>query len=1022
MIKCLEKTVNATLKYLHRYIGVVFLAILVSVPSNAWSTQQGRTVTGKVTTSEDGTTLPGVNVVEKGTTNGTITDVEGNYSLTVADVDAIIIYSSVGFGTQEIAVGSQTVIDVVLEVDIQALDEVVVIGYGTQMKSELTGSVVSIPKVRLETMQFNNFANAIEGSMPGVSVTTAGGGAEGNDVIILIRGRNSITADIEPLIILDGIPYSGSYSSISPEDIQSIEVLKDASASAIYGSRGANGVILITSKKGTEGRMIVQADFRYGLSTVTNLPDVMDGEEFAAAKIQYDPLDGLHLSEQAVLNSDNPKGTNWLELATRTGSKLKAGISLRGGTEKYNYFVSVNHLDVAGVSKNDDFKRESFRLNMETQLKDWLTFGSNTMLNYADRSGEAADFSGAMWMDPLTLPYDENGDLIFRPLPEDIYFLNPLGPTLYQDEDKSYDLFSNNYLVVKFPWIKGLQYKLNSGMEYSASTHSQYMGRNTPEGFNRGGYASVRNGRRTNVVLENILSYQNSFGNHNLGFTGLYSFQETIRHSDGINARDFDLDVLSWWQMSIGSGISPSQTITQTDLLSWMGRFNYNYAKKYYATFTLRRDGYSGFGANTKWGTFPSVALSWNMKNEDFLSNVDFVNQLKLRISYGKNGNQAVEPYTTISRMGDELLFAGEDFNFNYLTDENTTAPGLVPAIIGNQSLGWEETTSMNLGLDFLLAGRLQGNVDVYNANTDRLLLERTISATHGIESIMQNIGKVNNKGVELALTGYLVSGNDFKWNASVVASYIHNEIVELYGGEGGDDIVNKWFIGQPILSNYDYVFDGILQNAADSAAFYQIAHNSGERNGLIPGSAIVKDLDGNDTINDMDRDLIGHTDPNLHLGVSSTLSYKGISLYFLLQGVFGATRPNLGLVNDNWGYRRNTTNREFWTPENHSNTIPANTSLYSTNPWDTGKYQKADFWRLRDVILSYDLPSSLLDRVGIAGLRIFIQGTNLATFTDWYGMDPEFQTDPAADEDYEDQDDFQPLQKEVLFGISLTF
>ncbi len=1021
MIKPIQKSDNVIIRYLQRYIGVAILAILVSLPGNAWS--QGQVVTGKVISSEDdGASLPGVNVIEKGTYNGTITNTEGEFSLTVKDQDATISFSLVGFLTQEIPVGNQTIINVTMSPDIQGLDEVVVIGYGTQMKSELTGSVVSIPKERLETMQFNNFANAIQGSMPGVSVTTAGGGAEGNDVVILIRGRNSITADIEPLIILDGIPYSGSYSTINSEDIQSIEVLKDASASAIYGSRGSNGVILITTKKGTAGQMIVNADFKYGISTVTNLPDVMDGEEFAAAKLQYKPAEGLDLSEIAVLESDNPKGTDWLELATRQGSKRKAGLSLRGGTEKYNYFTSFNHLDVAGVTKNDNFKRESFRLNMETQPKDWLTFGSNTLLNYADRSGKGADFSGALWMNPLTLPYEEDGDMILRPWPEDTYFNNPLGAILYQDEDKSYDLFSNNYIVVSFPWIKGLQYKLNSGIEYSASTHSQYMGRNSPEGFNRGGYASVRNSRRTNVVLENILNYQNSFGDHTVGVTGLYSFQETIRHSDGINARDFDMDVLSWWQMSIGSGISPSQTIVQTDLLSWMGRLNYNYAKKYYATFTLRKDGYSGFGANSKWGTFPSLALSWNMKNEDFLANVDFVNQLKLRVSYGKNGNQAVKPYTTISRMGVETFIAGEDFSYNYLTVDNTTAPGLVPAIIGNQSLGWEETTSMNLGLDFLFASRLQGTLDVYNADTDRLLLERTISATHGIESIMQNIGKVNNKGVELGLTGYLVSGKDFKWNASVVGSYVNNKIVALYGGEGGDDVANKWFIGYPILSNYDYVFDGILQNSADTAAFNPIAINSGERNGLIPGAAIVKDIDGNDTINDLDRDLIGHTDPNMHLGVSTTLNYKGIGLYVLFQGVYGATRANVCLVNDNWGYRRNTTNLEFWTPENHSNTTPANTSLYSTNPWDTGKYQKADFWRLRDVILSYDLPSSLLSRAQIDGLRIFIQGTNLATFTDWYGMDPEFQTDPSAGEDYEDQDDFQPLQKEVLFGISVTF
>jgi TonB-linked SusC/RagA family outer membrane protein len=1004
------------LKYLHRYIGCIILVFLVSLPSNAWSLQQGQTVTGKIITSEDGTALPGVNIVEKGTTNGTITDLQGNYSLTVGDQDAVLVFSLVGFEAQEQTVGNQTVISVTLLLDIQSLDEVVVVGYGTQMKSELTGSVVSIPKERLEKLQFNNFANAIQGSMPGVSVTAGGGGAEGNDVVLLVRGRNSITADIEPLIILDGIPYTGSYSSINPSDIQSIEVLKDASASAIYGSRGSNGVILITSKKGQAGEMVVNAEVRYGIRRVNNLPDIMTGTQFYDAKIFYDPLKGVDLSEEAIHNSDNPDGTDWLEQATRNGSKFNAGLSLRGGAENVNYFISLNHLNVTGVSVGDDFSRESFRLNMEAKHKDWLTFGSNNQIIAADRSGVETDFDDALWMNPLSTPYDEEGNLIMYPYPEDIYFRNPIGPTLYEDDNKSFDLFTNNYLELRIPGVKGLQYKLNTGVELSTTSHSQYRGRNTPIGSENNGDASVDNRRKTNVVVENLLTYHNSFGAHNIGLTGLYSFQETIYNRDGVSSSGFESDVLTWYQISLGGGIDPNQGYSNTALLSWMGRLNYDYAKKYYLTFTIRSDGYSGFGEDTKWGTFPSVALSWNLKNEDFLANSNFVNQLKMRLSYGINGNQAVGPYQTMSRMGTRNEDnRGHGWNYYYI-DGSTTLPGFIPVVLGAPTLGWEETATWNVGLDFLLGSFLQGTVDLYNANTERLLLERSISPTLGIPSIIDNIGEVNNQGIELGLTGYIISGRDLQWNVSFVGSFVKNEIIALYGS-GGDDIANKWFIGEPITSNYDYIFDGIIQTPEQADEYMALLP---AETGVLPGVAKVKDLDSNGVIDDEDRDLIGKTDPNVHLGISSSVSYKGINLYFLFQGVYGSTKPNVALYEDHWGYRRNTTFKEWWTPENGSNTIPANAK--GSNPYNTGFYRKANFWRLKDVMLSYNLPSSLLNKVGINGIRVFIQGTNLATITDWFGMDPEFETDPSIGEDVSDQEEFLPLQKEIAFGISVNF
>jgi TonB-linked SusC/RagA family outer membrane protein len=852
--------------------------------------------------------------------------------------------------------------------------------------------------------------------MPGVSVTAGGGGAEGSDVAILIRGRNSITADNEPLIILDGIPFSGSYSSINPSDIQSIEVLKDASASAIYGSRGSNGVILITSKKGQAGAMVVNAELRYGIRTVTNLPDVMTGTQYYDAKMFYDPLAGVDISEEEIHNSSNPDGTHWIDLATRQGSKFNAGVSLRGGSEKVNYYISLNHLDIKGVSVNDDFRRESFRLNMEAKHKDWFTFGSNNQIMFADRSGEEADFSGALWMTPLSTPYDEEGNLNLYPYPEDIYFRNPLGPTLYEDDDKSFGLFSNNYIEIKFPGIEGLRYKLNTGVEYSTTSHSSYRGRNSPIGSEDNGVATVDNRRWTNVVIENLLTYQNSFGNHNIGITGLYSFQENILNRDALTSRGFESDVLTWYQISLGGGITPTQNYTKTNLLSWMGRINYNYASKYYATFTIRSDGFSGFGKDTKWGTFPSLALSWNIKNEGFLANNNFVNQLKLRVSYGINGNQAVGPYQTMSRMGTENEDnRGHTWHYYYI-DGTTTLPGFIPVVLGAPTLGWEETATLNVGLDFLFSSFLQGTVDLYNADTDRLLLERSISPTLGIPSIVENIGEVNNKGIEMSLTAYIVSGKDLQWNATVIGSYVKNKIEALYGS-GGDDLANKWFIGQPVTSNFDYIFDGIIQTQEEADEYMSLLPLE---TGVVPGVAKVKDLNGDGVIDDLDRGLIGKVDPDLHIGISSSLSYKGISLYFLFQGVYGSTKPNVCLFEDHWAYRRNTTFKEWWTPENRSNTIPANAK--GSNPYNTGYYQKADFWRLKDLILSYDLPSALLNKVGIDGLRIFIQGTNLATFTDWFGMDPEFETDPSIGEDFEDQDDFLPLQKEVAFGISVSF
>jgi len=477
--------------------------------------QDAKQITGSVTGS-DGTPLPGVTVIEKGTNSGTVTDVEGNFTISVAP-DATLSFSYVGMTPQEAAVTGQSSLSIMLMEDEIGLDEVIVVGYGTQKKSDITGAVTSLPKERLEKLPNNNFAQAIQGIMPGVSVINNSAGAEGGGQSIIVRGRNSITADNDPLLILDGIPYSGSYSDINPSDIESIEVLKDASAAAIYGSRGSNGVILITSKSGSTGRTNFMYNGFVGISEIANIPEMLNGPEFYQFKSDREP-GSITSSETDLYNSG--EWIDWIDLATRMGQKHQHTLSASGGSEKTKFYISGTYLNTKGIAINDDFERYSSFVRVDTELTPWLTLGSNTKLSYANRSGLPADFGDAFYMNPLTISHDENGDLTIYPWEEDIYWNNPLENTIAENLDKSYSIFTNNYIDIRIPSIEGLMYRLNTGLEFNLRDRAQYHGRDTRTGSTVGGSARTRNSVRTNKLIENILSYQREFGKNNLFLTG----------------------------------------------------------------------------------------------------------------------------------------------------------------------------------------------------------------------------------------------------------------------------------------------------------------------------------------------------------------------------------------------------------------------------------------------------------------------------------------------------------------------
>ncbi|TRX58418.1 TonB-dependent receptor [Fulvivirga sp. M361] len=967
-----------------------------------------QTINGTIV-DENGEGLPGASVIVKGTSIGTVSDLNGSYTLEVPDDATTLIFSYVGYLTEEVPIAGKSVIDHQLTLDITSLNEVIVVGYGTQRKSDVTGSVASVEDYRLENVPNTNFTQALQGSVSGVYISNNSAGAEQGDVNIRIRGQNSIAANNEPLIVLDGVPFSGNISQINQNDIESIEVLKDVSSSAIYGTRGANGVILITTKKGAygSGPTITYSGY-VGVQSATNVPDVLTGQEFYDFKL--DRLDAEDnpasvLTESEIENFEAGRFTDWIDLSTRTSIQQEHSVSISSGTEKTKFYVSGTYLDVEGIAKGDEFKRYNLRLNLEQSITDWLALGTNSRLGYIDRGGVAVNFNEAFFMNPLTTPFEEDGSLTVYPWPEDEFFSNPLANSVFTNEDEEYTVFSNIYLDLSFPFIPGLSYKLNTGFEYSNRDRNTYRGSNTKVGFEASGGVGTstnRQDRNRNYLVENIITYKKSFGKHNLDFTGLYSSQSTDEQRFQLDAEGFPNDRLTFYQAELASLITPSNLYRKSTLVSQMGRINYGYDSKYLITVTARRDGFSGFGASEKYAFFPSVALGWNIAEESFLSNSSQVSSLKLRLSHGKIGNQAIRPFQTLARLSPQSYLGGDD--------GGSLAAGFIPSSLGDDGLGWETTTSSNIGVDYgFFGGRLQGSIDYYISDTEDLLLRRTISSVQGITNILQNIGETKNKGLEILLSGTIIDHDDFQWSADLNFSFNRNEIVDLYG-DGQDDIANRWFIGQPINVNYGLGFDGIWQERdSTSAALY----------GAVPGDVRIKDVNGDTLITaDDDREIFGNLQPDFIAGLGSTISYKNFSLNFFLYTEQGVERPNSLLGTEVFldGVRTSGVKRDWWTPENPINSYPRNNE--DSNTRNIAFVEDASFIRMRDVTLSYNFPESWLENLGLKNVRVYSTVRNLFTITDWTGTDPEWRGTTTSGFDRQ----FSiPLNRTFIFGINAT-
>lgn len=933
-------------------------------------------ISGTVISGSDNYPIIGANILVKGTTIGTITDVDGNFSFE-APKGSTLVVSYIGYQSQEMQVSGNAPIKIVLSEDSEKLDEVIVIGYGSQKKSDMTGGIVAVGNEKLQMVSTNNLMDKLAGQVPGLNITMEKANPS-EDQVLRVRGENSLTADNSPLIVLDGIPYSGSLGDIDPDNIENLSVLKDASSAAIYGSRGANGVILIQTKKGKKGTATVSYKGQVGFSQPERRVDVMKGPEYVKflqdqwAYMNYNgviknPEDILNVSE--IENWKNGIETDWQDQIFRTALTNSHQISVSGGTEKTTYMASISRLNQEGVVKDTGMKRTNIALNITQQLGNWLTIGMATQAVQKEYGGIQAGISDALCQSPYGQPYNSDGSLNFYPMDQTLH-ANPLADLEATSDKTARNIFISTYADAKLP-IKGLSFRTNFGYNYRNKFEGSYYGRNTVTGKAKNGSAAIKNQHDWDYTWENVLKYELQLGKHKFDATGLFSMQQTSQEISEQKGTSFVNDDSEYHNMA---GAEENKTVTseltETAMLSYMLRLNYNYANRYLFTATGRSDGYSAFGTNNKYAFFPSLAAAWNISSEEFMESTNsWMDMLKIRLSWGSNGNQAIKAYQTLDRL--KLT--------NYIWgDKGTTVNGVILSYnsIGNPNLKWETTRTVNAGVDFsFFNSRLSGSVDFYVSNTSDLLMSRTVPIMNGYNSIMDNVGETRNTGIELALNSVNMENKDFRWSTSYNFSLNRDKIIELRG-DGKDDITNKWFIGEPVKVYYDYNVVGTWQEDDN----FLNADGKEIQKGAKPGHAKLEDVDGDGTITAKDKKIIGSKLPSFTMSLGNTFTYKDFTFSFLLNGVFGAWKEMIDYNFDRWSSKYNyISGMDYWTPENPTNAMTSPGYV----PYDKHSfYKKMNYVRIKNITLGYNIPKAILNPVGISALNVNLSVNNLYTFS----------------------------------------
>lgn len=996
---------------------------------------QSRKISGTVL-DPSGVGLPGVSVAVKNTTQGTVTDLDGKYTLNDVNENSVLVFAYIGYVNQEITVGTRTSLDVNLAEDITSLSEVVVTGYGTQKKSQVTGAISSISAKEITEIPITNLAQALTGRAAGVNVTQSGS-KPGSVPKIIIRGRRSFNAGNDPLYVVDGIPLSAGYEDINPNDIQSLEVLKDATATAIYGARGANGVVLVSTKRGstTKGKTTVTLDTYAGQSDALDKLRLFTGPEFAEFVREAYRATGLYKdaagnpvptgvadaaadAKVAVLGGDPQvaagiaanRSNDYQDLILQPGIMQNHTLGVQGGNDKTAFYLSGGFFQDKGISKGLDYTRLSLRANIDHSINKILKVGLSSYMMYSDRNGENLNpYQLTLQQNPLGRPYDDNGNLIFSPT-NDALLTNPLYeviPGAQVDNTKKYRIFNSLYAELNV--TDNLKYRVNFGPDFTLSRSGRFIGALT--NARKGGDAQASNDNRFgfDYTLENILTYSKSFGKHNFNLTGLQSIQKDRFEAYGSDVTGVPAEPQQFYSLGSASSVSAIRSgLVEWTINSYMGRLNYDFNDRYLMTLTLRRDGSSRFGENTKYGNFPGVALGWNISHEPFMKSVSWVDLLKLRAGWGKVGNQGVVPYQTQGLLNRTTYAFG-----------TTAAYGYRPNTIGNPDLRWESSATTNVGLDYsIFKGRIQGSLEFYKTETESLLLSDFLPGSTGFNSVTRNVGHTRNKGIELNLSTVNINSNSFRWSTDFSFTKNKEAIVELYNGKV-DDLGNRWFIGQPLNTYFDYKKAGIWQtNEADLAKSY----------GSEVGQIKVQDTNGDGKITAADRVILGSDIPDFQAGMTNRVSFKGFDLsVFLYASVGQMIVSGFHQNNNQLAGRYQQIKVDYWTPLNPTNEFPRPKSTQEFPVNNTAIiYYDGSFLKIRNINFGYAIPAAFAHKIGTESIRIYssIQQPKIwSQYRDKYnGVDPEATITSSATGITSVNSGVTPATRVITFGLNVKF
>jgi TonB-linked SusC/RagA family outer membrane protein len=973
---------------------------------------QQKRITGTVTDAT-GAPLTGVNVVATGTTQGAITDISGKYTFDVPEGVSTLTFSFVGMEPQEITIGSRTQINVIMTEAAIGLDEVVVVGYGTQRKSDITGSVVSVSNEQITARPVKNVFESLQGKAAGVDITTSL--RPGTIGMISIRGARSLTASNSPLYVVDGIPIlsNSGIETLNEQDIESIEILKDASATAIYGSRGANGVVLVTTKRGTDGQF--QLNYSGSLTNEqmvwrSGYMDVAEFIEFSrwgayyqsynATTGQYSRLPGNTptLANDGTINYFTAEPTawqniqkgwagatwdptlvetfDWLGVVTQPNYTQEHTLSASGGTKTMKAYGSIGYLDNQGTTKGQEYKRYTVRTNVELNPREWVTFGAgvNGSWQYQDygqsRTGGSSNvtadlIAAAARIEPYSLPYDADGNRIVHPGGKARVW-NVIDEWKYStNQRETLRLLGSLFAEVKL--FKGLRYRLNFGPDFRFYRNGYYNDSKSIVRELSASNASVSNTKDFSYTIDNLLYYDNKFGNHTIGATLLQTASKWTSESSSISGQGVEVPSQMWYNFEALTSAQLSawsSDLEERQLESYMARVNYNYSNKYLLTLSGRWDGASQLAEGNKWAFFPSAAIAWRLDQESFLEGINWIDQLKLRLGFGTVGNSAVGLYSTKGAITQVTVPFGTGTETGYTLTNS----------VANPALGWETTTQYNLAVDFsFLKGRVNGTIEAYRSSTKDLLLTVALPSVSGYTSTIGNVGETSNRGVDLTLNATLLNVSDFIWDINATAAWQRDQIESLMNGKE-DMVANNWFIGESIGIIYDYEKIGIWQDTPEDQA--EMAKFNANGSQFAPGKIRIKDqnddyrIDGN-----YDRVILGNTSPRWTIGLTNTFSYKGIELSAFLTG---RLKYMAGVGEGLTGMYGDQRKLDYWTPDNTDAEYQRPFMSEAGGDTYAFTYYKDDSWiKIRNISLGYQLPVSLLSKVKINNLRVFAQVQN---------------------------------------------